>query len=162
MRKRAAFCCVILISAVRLAYAQPVSSSELIKNAGQHDNKSVVYAGEVIGDVMARGGFAWINLNDGNSAIGVWVDKTLSCDIQYTGGYKVKGDWVEVAGIFHRACVEHGGDLDIHAQSLRKVIPGRVLKERLNLEKRNFALILLGILCLILISKLFKVRLKQK
>lgn len=137
-------------------YAQPISSTELINNAKQYDGKIVVYEGEVIGDVMVRGDYAWINVNDGEKAIGIWIKAALAKDIVYTGSYKSKGDGVEITGIFHRACIEHGGDLDIHAQSLRKTASGRHIQERLNLGKRNFVIILLGILCLIWILTLLK------
>jgi hypothetical protein len=126
--------------------AQAISSTELINNAKQFDGKQVVYEGEVIGDVMLRGDYAWINVNDSNKAIGVWVKASLAKAISYTGSYKSKGDWIEVVGIFNRACPEHGGDLDIHAQSLRKISSGRYIQERLNPGKRDQAVVLLGIL----------------
>jgi len=150
---------LILGSAWHYAWAQPLSSTELVDNAKQYDNAAVVYEGEVVGEVMARGRYAWINLNDGHNAIGIWVEKDLLQDIiQYTGNYKTKGDWLEVSGVFHRACVEHGGDLDIHAQALRKTHLGRYKQEKLNINKRNMSVVLLGVLCLTLILQLFKTR----
>jgi len=142
-------------------FAQPISSTELINNAKLYDAKVVVYSGEVIGDVMVRARYAWININDGNNAIGIWVSKAVAKDIQYSGSYKAKGDVLEVSGIFHRSCPEHGGDLDIHAQYIRKLNSGRLLTERLNLEKRNFSLILLGVLCLVLILRQLKPKSKK-
>ncbi len=139
-------------------YAQSVSSTELINNARLYDGKVVTYEGEVIGDIMARGEHAWINVNDGQNAIGIWVDKNLAKDILYTGSHKFKGDWIEVAGIFHRACLEHGGDLDIHAQAIRKVRQGREIIERLNINKRNLVFVLLGVLCLVWILKQLKLK----
>jgi hypothetical protein len=135
--------------------AQPVSSIELINNAKQYDGKLVVYEGEVIGDIMARGDYAWINVNDGNKAIGIWAPAFLLKDITYTGSYKARGDGVEITGIFRRACPEHGGDLDIHAQAIRKIGAGRTVIERLNIDKRNQAIILSGVLCLVWILSLF-------
>jgi hypothetical protein len=135
------------------SFAQPLSSSELINNAKQFDGKIVVYEGEVIGDVMVRGNYAWINLNDGQNAIGIWIPASLGKEIVYTGSYKSKGDWIEITGIFHRACVVHGGDLDIHASALRKTSTGKPTIEPLNVAKRNQVLIGLGILCLILILR---------
>lgn len=139
-------------------YAQPISSTELINNALDYDGKTVAYEGEAIGEVMVRGDFAWININDGKSAIGVWLNKASTRDILYTGSYKAQGDWVEVVGTFHRACLQHGGDLDIHAQALRKINPGRANQERVNPGKRNLALWLLGILCIALILRQLKLR----
>jgi hypothetical protein len=138
------------------AFAQPISSTELINNAKQYDGKIVTYAGEVIGDVMARGDYAWINLNDSQNAIGVWIDRNLTKDIIYTGSYRSKGDWVEITGIFHRACLQHGGDLDIHAKTIKKIIPGRALNEQLNLGKRNLVLILFAILVIVWILRVLR------
>ena len=140
------------------ASAQPISSDELINNAKLIDGKSVAYIGEVVGDVMIRGEYAWVNLLDEKNAIGVWVGKDLVKDIVYTGSYKFKGDVVEVSGVFHRACLQHGGDLDLHAQSLTKIIAGRPTQETPNFKKRNIVILLLGALILIWILTLLKRR----
>jgi hypothetical protein len=105
---------------------------------------------------MVRGQYAWINVQDGANALGIWAGKDAIKDIGYTGSYKSKGDWVEVTGIFNRACPEHGGDLDIHAQAIKKIRPGRNTIERINPEKKNQVLILLGALVLVWIITLFK------
>jgi len=154
---------VLLVAFVVLGFtlncfAQPISSTELINNAKLYDGKTVVYEGEAIGDIMVRGQFAWVNLNDGKNAIGIWLGKDLTTDILYTGSYKAKGDWIEVVGVFNRACAQHGGDLDLHAKSIRKTSPGRQTPERLNLGKRNLVLVLLGILCLVWILRQLKLR----
>jgi hypothetical protein len=133
-----------------------ISSTELINNAKLYDGKTVVYEGEVIGDVMVRQDYAWVNLSDGTNAIGVWIPKSLTKDILYEGSYKSKGDWLEVTGTFSRSCSQHGGDLDIHAQAIRKTGSGRALAERLNLGKRNIFLVLTVMLCLILILRRLK------
>jgi hypothetical protein len=149
-------------------YAQTVSSTELINSAKLYDGKTVVYEGEVIGDIMARGipaergrdaasgRCAWVNLNDGQNAIGIWMPEALTKDIRLTGSYKSRGDWIEVTGVFHRACADHGGDLDIHAQAIRKIQSGKAIVERANPAKRNLLVTLLGILCLIVILRQFK------
>jgi len=133
--------------------AQGHSSFDLIESPTKYDGKRVVYSGEVIGEVMIRGDYAWVNLYDGKAAIGVWLDKNLTRDIVYTGSYKAIGDWLEVEGIFNRACLEHGGDLDIHAYALRKIKGGRAVFHRLNPQKLKVALILFVGLCLSLILK---------
>jgi len=141
-----------------MCFAQSISSTELINNAKEYDGKTVVYEGEVIGDIMVRGDYAWINVNDNQNAIGIWTDKDLTKYILYTGSHKFKGDWIEVTGVFHRACLEHGGDLDMHAQAVRKVRQGRQIIEKLNMSKRNLAFVLLGVLCLVWILKQLKLK----
>lgn len=147
---------IVHCSLFSVCFAQGISSTELIDNAKQFDGKTVVYGGEVIGDIMIRGDYAWININDGDNAIGIWINTTLIKDIVYTGSYKSAGDAIEITGIFHRACPEHGGDLDIHAQGLRKISPGKIFQEKLNLGKRNYALVLFTMLGLIWILTLLK------
>ena len=134
-----------------VCYAQPLSSTELINNAKDHDGKSVVYAGEVVGDIMARGDFVWANVNDGENAIGIWLSKELAGEIEFGGSYHARGDRVEITGIFHRGCIQHGGDLDIHAQDISMISPGRSVSEESYTGKRNFTFILLGVLSLVLI-----------
>jgi len=137
-------------------YAQPISSAELINNAKKYNGQVVVFEGEAIGEVMVRGDYVWANLSDGSNAIGVWMPLAMADPIKYTGNYKYRGDWVEVIGIFNRACVQHGGDLDIHAQSLEKTLPGRAVRNRINTNKITLVLILLGVLILVWILRLLQ------
>jgi hypothetical protein len=110
--------------------AGQISSKELINNAKEYDGKSVVYVGEAVGDVM---------------------NKELAGEIQFTGSYHAKGDRLEITGVFQRNCIQHGGDMDIHAQSIRKISPGRVVGEELDTSKRNFIFLLLVVLCLVFV-----------
>ena len=132
-----------------VSLAASVSSTELINRAKQYDGQEVVYQGEVVGEVMRRGPYAWVNVYDGANAIGIWAGVPLIQDITYAGAYQVRGDMVEVTGIFHRACLEHGGDLDIHAANV-------ILKERGKKSLDSFdsgeiatTFLLLGVLVLI-------------
>jgi len=135
-------------------WAQPLSSGELIGNARNYDEKFVLYQGEAIGEIMKRGEFAWININDGENAIGVWVPIALVKEVFLMGSYKQKGDLVEVSGVFNRNCPEHGGDMDIHAREIIKVSKGRHIPERINFCKAKFALTLVFILGLVWILSL--------
>ena len=109
-----------------------VGSDDLINNAKEYDNKEVIYSGEVIGDIMRRGEYAWINVLDGSNSIGVWIAYDEAKKIKYKGSYKYKGDMVEVTGIFNRACPEHGGDFDIHAKSMIIKKEGSEIKQGIN------------------------------
>ena len=146
----------LIFSLQTAIFAQGLSSSELINHAKQYDGKIVTYSGEVIGDIMLRGEFAWVNINDGQNALGAWMSAALAKEIKFTGNHKSHGDHLEIEGVFHRACLEHGGDLDIHVLSLIKITNGRMIKENLNFDKVNLSLVLLGALFLIWILTLFK------
>jgi hypothetical protein len=128
-----------------------VSSTELINNARNYDGKIVVYTGEAIGDVMVRGDFAWVNINDGENAIGVWLSRGMAEKIKFKGSFQSKGDQLEITGIFHRNCTMHGGDLDIHAQEIRTISQGCTVAEKLDITRRNLVYALLGVLLCIMI-----------
>ena len=137
--------------------AQPVSSAHLIDNAQSYHGQSVIYSGEVIGDIMIRGEYAWVNVHDGQQAIGIWLPKNLAETILYTGSYKAKGDWVEIAGIFHQVCKDHAGELDIHATSLKKIHSGYFISRVFNRRRMNKAVILLAVLgCVWILRHLIK------
>ncbi len=146
----------VLVFFLPVSFSQGLSSNELIKNAKQYDGKLITYSGEVIGDVMLRDKFAWVNINDGDNAIGVWLSSSLAKEINFTGSYKTRGDVLEITGILYSVCRQHGGDLDLHAQALRKISSGRLLSQKLNFDKLNLSLILLGALFLIWILSLFR------
>jgi hypothetical protein len=141
---------ILIFFCESICYAQ-ISSTELINNAKEYDGKSVVYVGEAVGDVMVRGDFAWVNINDGENAIGVWISKELAVEIKFTGSYHSKGDRLEITGVFQRNCIQHGGDMDIHAQGVRKISPGWAVGEELDTTKRNYVFILIVVLCLVFI-----------
>ena len=138
--------CWMSIIASSNCYAQTSTSLDLLNNAKQYDGKTISYKGEVIGDVMIRGDHAWLHVNDGTIAIGIWATKTMIQDIRYAGDYHKKGDIVEVSGTFHRSCSEHGGDLDIHASEIKKITSGSPVIQPISRKKAYF-----GVYSLILV-----------
>jgi len=132
---------LIFFSTSALA-SSAISSTELIEHSKRYDGKIVVYRGEVIGDIMIRGNFALVNLHDGENALGVWAEASQVEEIEFVGGYKAKGDLLEVKGVFNRACSEHGGDMDIHAQVVRVIQKGYKKNHPINRIKLVAALLL--------------------
>jgi len=105
---------------------------------------------------MRRGANGWVNVNDGDNAIGVWVNVSELDRIKFLGGYKSKGDTLEISGIFNRACQEHGGDLDIHADTMAVIKAGYNTHEVIDRKKVRLALALF--LTTILVVAVFKKR----
>ena len=138
--------CLVLIISSSNCYAQTSTSLDLLNEAKQYDGKTINYKGEVIGDVMIRQDYAWLHVNDGTIAIGIWAPKTLVEDIRYAGNYHNKGDIVEVSGMFHRSCLEHGGDLDIHASEIKKITSGSPVIQPISRKK-----VYIGVYSLILV-----------
>lgn len=118
-----------------------IGSADLVEHMKEYDGMTVTFTGEAVGEAMVRGGHAWIHLNDDayyaknieegaplggqNSGMPVWVSADRAAKIRVFGDYKHEGDVVRVTGEFHDACAEHGGDTDIHAESLEVVRSGR-------------------------------------
>lgn len=147
-----------IFSLQAVVFAQPPHRCSIINHAKDYDNKVVPYLAEAIGDVMLRGEFAWVNFSDGKDAIGVWMPAVMAKEINFTGNYKTRGDRFVVTGVLHSACLEHGGDLDIHATSVLKVDQGGAVKEKLNFDRVKAGIILLGALLLIWILTQFMPR----
>lgn len=100
------------------------SALKLIDSAKTYDEHQVEITGELIGDVMVRGDHAWISILDEGTAISAWIATSMLPSNATIGGYAKRGDIVKLRGGFHRACPDHGGDLDIHATRLELVTKG--------------------------------------
>jgi len=133
---------LLLLPGVALADEASVSSNDLIDYAKDYDGTSVVYIGEVVGDILSRGDHAWLAVSDGSNTISVYVSAEQAREISTVGGYGKRGDTIRVEGVFHRACAEHGGDMDIHAESLRILSVGGVVQVPLPRLVRALALLL--------------------
>lgn len=144
------------------SFASTVSGNELVENAKQYNGKLIEYEGEVIGDIMKRGDHAWLNVNDGQRAIGIWASEKQINDIKYLGDYNHIGDKIMVTGFFQRACGQHGGDLDIHALKLIILEQGHEVKHPVSQWKITLAIILLVITLAVQLFFIWKARLAAK
>ncbi|HWQ97629.1 MAG TPA: DNA-binding protein [Clostridia bacterium] len=115
---------LLFAPAAALADGNAVSSNDLIDHAKDYDNQTVVYEGEVLGDILYRGDHAWLAVYDGSNTIGIYVTAEQAQQITVLGGYGKQGDTIRIEGVFHRACAEHGGDLDIHADTMKVLSVG--------------------------------------
>lgn len=143
------FLCIYIFLFNSVVYAEGVSSNELLSNPNKFDNSRVVYEGEVIGDVMMRGSHAWLNIWDGTNTIGIWSTREDARNIRYAGRYGSKGDKITVRGIFHKACPEHGGDLDIHAEEIIAHVYGGKVSHPVDSGKIKTTVILCGVLVIV-------------
>lgn len=147
-----------------------VSSCDLIEHQDDYNGKQVVYRGEVVGDILQRGEFAWVTVNDDeyintprrefeelkgtNSGIGVYGPAEAIGEISFLGSYDTQGDLVEVRGTFYRASAEHGGDTCIVADEVEVLRGGRhINKSRMKIEF-IIACIMLAV-CLTLAARIF-------
>lgn len=148
-------------------FAEIISSAELLRHPKEYDKKRIIYQGEVIGDIMERKDFVWINLHDGYAAIGVFIKKETLPSIKFLGSYKVKGDILEVEGIFNASCLEHGGDIDIHGERVKIIKEGGLREEKILISRKIWTKRLLGLnillfLCIILRNLRERMKWKKK
>jgi hypothetical protein len=144
---------------------QTVSSGTLVEQAKSWDGRTVSFMGEAVGEAMRRGDMCWVHLNDDaymwknieegtklggyNSGQAIWILNNLAAKIRFFGDYLYEGDVVKVTGVFHAACREHGGDMDIHALRLEIIRIGHSVAHRINhrrLLQGVFMLFLTGLL----------------
>lgn len=149
--------CILIFALVFPAQARVVSGNDLVEDAQFYDGARIEYVGEVIGDLMARGEHVWLNVNDGSRAIGVWANQKLTQDIKTKGDYNHIGDKIMVVGVFHRACPEHGGDLDIHAEKITVIEKGSKIEHPINPVKAVLTFLLLVlVLGVVFLPKILK------
>lgn len=153
---------VILIQDISAQEIGWITSQELIKNASKLNGETVVFTGEAVGDLMRRGDFAWINVQDDYGTIGVWSPLELTKEITYLGDYTHKGDIIAVEGKFSRADTELGGELCVRAQNIRIVFPGFFIFHQLSSLKIKIAFILLVLLILLAGLKFFMFKVQKK
>ena len=122
--------------------AQRLLISDLIEQAQTLNDTPVVVEGEAILEALERGDHTWINLNDGSGALGVWVSRELALTVKTYGDYDTRGDLLRVEGVFHRACDEHGGDMDIHVTALSIVKAGQPIPHPVDVWRFTAAIIL--------------------
>ena len=139
---------------------ETVQINSLINSAETYNSQTVTIEGEAIGEVLERGDYAWVNVNDGSNAIGIWMKASDAKIIEYFGDYKHVGDTVRVTGVFSRECAEHGGDVDIHCAGIEIMKTGNLVQTEVSATK----LILAGILlcAAIIISFIYNRTIKKK
>ncbi len=135
-----------------------IEINQLIENASSLDNTVLTIQGELIGEALERNEYAWINVNDGTNATGVFIKQSDIDKIKYYGDYKHRGDIVKITGTFYKSCKAHGGDVDIHCSSLEIIEKGHINKEEVSRFKIIFAVILFIIASLILIVYLKQIK----
>jgi hypothetical protein len=140
--------------------AGTISINDLIENSIEYDSQTVTVEGEAIGEALERDGHAWVNINDGGNAIGIWMTLDDAGKIQNFGDYKNKGDIIRITGVFSRNCPQHGGDIDIHCRIFETVTVGQHISENVSFTKSVIA-ICFFILAALALVYYFK-RLKRK
>lgn len=149
------FISMLLFLTVTASADDSVTFNQLVENSKLYDGKTIEVKGEAIGEAMKRGNHSWVNINDGTLPMGIWMKSDDAAGIKVFGNYHNLGDVVEVTGVFNRACSEHGGDMDIHAKSVRIVEKGTLTPHPVN-KRRVMISVVLTICTGILLGMTYK------
>jgi hypothetical protein len=122
--------------------ASAIPINDLVEESLEYDGQTVSVQGEAIGEVLERGEYAWVNINDGGNAIGIWMSLEDARKIEFFGDYRNSGDILLVTGVFSRNCVGHGGEVDIHCDKLEIISAGHHVVETVAPAKILIALVL--------------------
>ena len=145
--------CILAFSfSITCAAREYSNFSELIENSKKIDNTKITLKGETIVEAMNRGKYSWVNISDGSTAMGIWIKSEQAQSIKNYGKYSYKGDIVEINGTFNRACEEHGGDMDVHAISVKIIDAGGSVTIPISNNKKVIALILTVITLILIFS----------
>lgn len=109
--------------------------SQLVEQHKELDGKHIEVKGEAIGEPMKRGDHTWINISDGSTSIGVWLNNAQAEKVKRFGDYKEKGDIVLVKALANKSCVEHDGEIDFHGDDLSVVNGGSKIVHSLNYSR---------------------------
>ena len=130
-----------------------VTTKQLFEKTKFLDHQMVVVKGEVIGDIMPRGKFVWLNVQDGDDVIGVWAPREAVGDITHAGDYQHQGDIVKVKGQFWRADPRLGGEFCIRAHAVEVIKEGHATPHAVSRQKIQFVLYLAALALILLILR---------
>lgn len=122
------------------SFLDDTSIYDLDNADASYQGETVQVTGEVVGDaIRAEGdpGKHWIVLDDTSGhegSVSVLVDDRVLDDIDAYGAYGEQGTRLRVKGVFSLACSDHDGIMDIHADSVTAVEPGKAVSDPLNFE----------------------------
>ena len=140
-----------------------VSSTAIVECPDIFDGQSVVYVGEVVGDILRRDGGAWVLVNDDdyalkvgpagasgelrglNSGLSVWLPDPLADQLSRPGGPGWRGDVIQVAGTIRRVDPDDGGGLTLRAATMSVVAEAMAIHRPLNVAQLALALGLVAI-----------------
>lgn len=130
---------VMLVPSGRLI-AITYTPTELINNALKLDKQEIELQGEAVGEIIERdNGKCWINIYDGSSAIGVFIDIAEAKKIGIFGTHKYQGDIVAIKGKLYANDEATGGELDVQGKHLKVLTPGHPILHPVPLWKVIFA-----------------------
>lgn len=124
---------------------------DILSEPSSKEGQTVQFTGEAIGDAVSDApldGTVWVMVASTTEGIEGGISVLMSAEqanqIDHFGRYGVTGTIVQVRGVFHQACPEHEGLLDLHATNVAVVTKG--VEHRDTLNPRNLGPGLLAVI----------------
>ena len=109
----------LMAPSVALGVVVDVTPATLTSLVEDLDGATVRFTAEVVSEALrADDAHVWLNMSGDGVAIGVYMPTEMAEQVTTFGDYGHDGDVVEVLGVYNEACDQHGGDMDVHAESL--------------------------------------------
>ncbi|WMJ79366.1 hypothetical protein RBU49_10740 [Clostridium sp. MB40-C1] len=115
---------IVLGISISCSAEEYTNFSNLVENNKSLDGKYITVKGEAIGEPMKRGNHTWINISDGSTSIGIWMENAQAEKVITFGSYKNKGDIIKTKVLFNKSCNEHDGEIDLHASQVQVIENG--------------------------------------
>ncbi len=114
-----ALACALLLPGVAHGAAARESTVVELTTLEVADGTRVTFTGEVVSEALRDGeDRVWLNVLDGGVAIGVNMPAEMAEKVSVFGDHRNDGDVVRVTGVYNEACRTHGGDMDVHAETV--------------------------------------------
>jgi lysyl-tRNA synthetase class II len=139
-----------------------LNSQTLISQAKILDGQAVVFVGEAVGDLMPRKNLAWVHLQDSYGTISVLAPLELVKAIEHWGDYKMRGDMIEVSGVFYRSAPHLGGELFIEGRNFKVLSKGSRIAHEVSDVKVRLIEVLLVIAALLAVLRIVIKRRSQE
>lgn len=127
-----------------------LTPAQVVEIGLARDGVDVLVQGEALGEALvAPGGKRWVNILGDGTAVGVVLEAVDVEAIERFGEYRQRGSTLLVEGVVNSACDEHGGDLDVHATSVRIIDEGYSSPHAVHPLKLVFATLSAGLAMLL-------------
>ena len=108
------------------------------------DGAEVRFQGEAVGEAVRAGeGLQWVSVNvPSGQALSVLLTDEQAAEIAVFGDYRHTGSTLQVTGIYHVACDEHQGELDVHASQVDIIEEGQAEEHVVSAKRLDLAIAL--------------------
>ena len=115
---------------------EALSPAQVVEFDRAFDGAVITVEGEAVGESLrATGGGRWVNVYGDEVGLGIWMTDSMAEEIEHFGDYHHDGDTIRIVGTLSFACEQHGGEFDVHAQSMEVLSTGQPRSHEVRFER---------------------------